>query len=285
MSRTIKLKIAGRGINTDAPTVEDLLDQVRDYFDILRGVEEAMAEDGASAVEWRIVDARKSSPLALEAAAFPRQFAMNADRRVELVIKHTVLGLMALQVGKGRPPFFSEKLLAKAEKIFERVTNGLSETTIDPGPGLPPVTLDRASAHAAINNVRSILRPPDKPYKEIGSIEGYVHGLGLDRWGNRVLKVRHRLTGDEINCRIFGEALEAFADVKVGTIWSGCRVQLFGVIYYKGIGRIARVDVQQVRFLRTRGELPDVDNILDPNFTGGMSTEDYLDRVWNGDLS
>lgn len=39
MSRVIKLRVNGRGAGTDAPTVEDVLDQIRDYVDILRGVE------------------------------------------------------------------------------------------------------------------------------------------------------------------------------------------------------------------------------------------------------
>ena len=51
--RTIKLSVRARG-EIDSPTVEDLLDQVRDYFEILKGVEQAVAPDGANAIEWRI---------------------------------------------------------------------------------------------------------------------------------------------------------------------------------------------------------------------------------------
>lgn len=39
MSRTIKLSIRARAYS-DVPTVEDLLDQILDYFAILEGVEE-----------------------------------------------------------------------------------------------------------------------------------------------------------------------------------------------------------------------------------------------------
>jgi len=50
MSKTIKLSIKARG-ESDAPRVDDFLDQVRDYFEILDGVEQAIAEDGANAIE------------------------------------------------------------------------------------------------------------------------------------------------------------------------------------------------------------------------------------------
>ena len=63
MSKTITVKIAGRGPGTDAPTVGDVLDQLRDYFDLLGILEETLAEDGQSAIVWRIVDATKVNPL------------------------------------------------------------------------------------------------------------------------------------------------------------------------------------------------------------------------------
>jgi hypothetical protein len=45
------------------------------------------------------------------------------------------------------------------------------------------------------------------------------------------------------------------------------------------------MDATQVRFLRSRSELPDVDDIIDPNFTGGMRSEDYLDKLRDDDIS
>ncbi|MBS7702701.1 hypothetical protein [Chelatococcus asaccharovorans] len=285
MTRTIKLKILGRGVDTDAPTVDDLLDQVRDYFEILRGVEQAVAEDGSSAIEWRIVSASMNSPLALEAGAFPRQFAMNVDHRAKVVITHAANGLNALQTSSKRPPFFSEKALARAERFFERVTNGLSETAVEYGLGLPPTTLNRDNATSAAANVKAILKPQAKPYREIGSIEAVAHGFDRDGWGHPILKVRHRLTGDDINCRVAGRALEAVEARQVGDIWSSCRVQLFGTIYYKTLGRISRMDAQEIRFLRGRFELPTLDDVVDERFTGGLLSEDYLERMHNGKLS
>jgi hypothetical protein len=64
MTRRIKVSIKARG-ESDFPTVDDFLDQVRDYFEILGGVEQALAEDGMNAIEWRIVGATTNSPIAL----------------------------------------------------------------------------------------------------------------------------------------------------------------------------------------------------------------------------
>ena len=95
MGRVIKIKISARGVETDAPTVEDLLEQLRDYFDLLKEVEVAIAPDGSNAIEWRIVNAGRSSPLSFEAEAYPRQYGVNIDDRVDIVATKTANGLVA----------------------------------------------------------------------------------------------------------------------------------------------------------------------------------------------
>ena len=49
--RVVRIRIRGHGAETDAPSVEDLLDQVRDYVEILKGVEAAIAADGENAID------------------------------------------------------------------------------------------------------------------------------------------------------------------------------------------------------------------------------------------
>jgi hypothetical protein len=113
MPRKIKLVISGKGAETDAPAVEDVLDQLRDYHDILKEVEEAVAEDGKRAIDWRIVNASRNSPLSFEFEAFPHEFAVNIDRRAESRVSATAVGMDARQTRSERPPYFNDKALAK----------------------------------------------------------------------------------------------------------------------------------------------------------------------------
>jgi hypothetical protein len=281
----IKLRIVGRGADTDAPIVDDLLDQIRDCFDILRGVEEALAEDGRAEVQWRMVNASKNTPLFFEAAPFGRQYGMNVDRRATRVVRATAVGLRQLQTRERRPDYFSEKVLAKAEHLFERVTKGLAQTTIEYGDGLPELALTPASAYAAAAYVRKILEPISKTFDEIGSVEGIAHGPDLDGWGNRIVKIRVRMTGDDLTCRLFDQALKAVEDRHVGDLWKDCRVEAHGIIHYKALGVPSRIDATTIRFLRPSSELPNVEDILDEEFTGGMTTEDYLTALRDGELN
>jgi len=138
---------------------------------------------------------------------------------------------------------------------------------------------------SAVAHVQQILKPPAKVYTEIGSIEGIAHGFDKDARGFLNLKIRHRLMGDEINCRLSGQALQEIIARQIGDFLRNCRVQLSGTIHFKALGRISRMDANTIRFLRSRGELPDIDDIQDENFTGGLSSEEYLERIRNGDLS
>jgi hypothetical protein len=282
MSKTIKLSIKARGEN-DSPRVDDFLDQVRDYFEIMDGVEQAIAEDGMNAIEWRIVGATTNSPIALEAQAYPTAFAVNIDRRVELVTRQTAVGLQQLRTGRERPSYFTDKVLARAEKFFERVTNGLETTVVDFGDELPKLELTPRVAKEAAANTRSVLTPPDKPYTELGSVEGTARSVDRDGRGRLILYIHSRLTGEEVKCVVFGDAADDLGEHQIRDVWRGRRIQVYGTLHYKGLGKLQQVEATGIRFLRDRSDLPGVEDIVDPNFTGGLRSDEYLARQRDGD--
>lgn len=282
MSNKVTLSVSGRGSDTDAPTVEDFLGQVRDYFDVLAQVEATLAEDGESAIEWRIIGASKNSPLSIEAEAFPRQFGVNVDRRSELVVENVAAGLQQLQQAAQRPTFFNNRALIAAQKIFDRVTNGLEMTRFEHGEGRPAIELTTSTARTSADHVREVLAPKSRPYKELGSIEGHFRGIDRDR-GRPVFLIRHRLTGDEVKCFVSGEAEREISVREIGEVWKNRRLQVRGTIHFKAAGRVSHIDATEVRFLRDRNELPDVDDIADLDFTGGLKSEEYLERLRDGE--
>lgn len=284
MSRTIKLSVKARG-EVDSPTVEDLLDQVRDYFEILKGIEQAVADDGIVAIDWRIVAATTNSPISFEARAFPRHHGVNVDNRAEVVARHAAIGLSLLEKTSQRPEYFTDKVLTRAEKLFERVTNGLERTSIVFGVDLPTIDITPAVARRAAGNVKSVLRPESRPYEELGSVEGYVESIERDGWGHPIVRLRLRLNGETVKCLVKGNALKVFKDRQIEDVWHGRRVRLFGKLKFKAFGALTQIEADEVRFLRARDELPSVDDILDENFTGGLSTEEYLIRTRDGRTS
>ena len=288
MNKIVRFTIAGRASDTDAPSVEDLLAQMHDYVDILQGVEEAASGDPQSAIVWRVVEASRNSPVIFGIEAYPKQFATNVDQRASIVLNGTALGLASIEIKAERPRYFTNDIMRRAKRIAERVTNGIGSTKVDFGPGLPAIELTPSSARNAIRNVDMILTKPHKPYQELGSIEGYLERVELDGYNRRVVYMRERLTEDAIKCLIPRHAQQVVLDIsnrQIGDVWGRVRLQMTGRIFYIGPKNIEYIEVEDVRFFRPRQELPQIDDIIDENFTGGLRSEEYLERLRNGTLT
>jgi len=254
-------------------------------LEILRGVEEAIAEDGQNEIVWRVVNATRNSPIQFEFEAYARHYGTDVTRRVTAVAQRTAEGLAALQARPERPPFFPDDVLRRAERVFKRITNGLSLSEVDFGPGIGQVTVTPTIARSAAKNTELALKPVEKPYSELGSIEGVAHGVDVDGRGRRLLNVRHRLTGENVKCILHGRALDAIGHHTIGDVYKGLRVRVQGTIRYKSLGRITQIEATDVLFAVPRDQLPTLDDILDEGFTGGLRSEDYLERLRDGRLS
>jgi hypothetical protein len=285
MSDPIRFTIRAQNAETDAPTVEDLLAQIGDWNSILRGVEQAIAEDGASEIEWRVTGASKNSPLEFELTAFPRRHGMNIERRTKQVKREISTGLSGLRSKPERPSYFTEPVLEKAERLFERVTNGLSLTKIEFGDDLPNIEITPSEAKLTARNITAVRKPKEKPYREIGSLEGTLQRVERDGYGRPLLYVKLRVSGEIVKCIARGSAQSEVEHHEIADIWRNKRVRVFGTIYYKALGQITQVESDAVQFLRPREELPRADDIIDENFTGGLKSEEYLERLRNGNLS
>lgn len=283
MARTIKVRIQGSGAD-GSPSADDLVDQLRDYLDILEAVESAVAADGQNAIVWRVVEARRFNPFEFALHADSRVYATDVTRRATVVAQRFSEGMNTLKSTPVRPPFFTDEALKKAERTFHRVTNGLSLSEFEFDGAVPALKVTPVTARNAEKNVQLALKPVDKPYKEFGSVEGVTKGADVDGHGRRLLYIRHRLTGEIVKCILSGEALAKIGAHTVADIYVGMRVHVRGVIRFNRPGRIFQVEATDVVYARPRHELPAVDDILDEGFTGGLRTEEYLERLRDGSL-
>lgn len=142
--------------------------------------------------------------------------------------------------------------------------------------------MDSVAARTAAANTKSILTPPDRPYKEIGSVEGIARATERDGFNRLILRIHERLTGEDLKCIVRGEAEDTLGERQIKDIWRNRRVRVYGTLHYKGLGRLSQVEATKLKFLRDRVDLPDVDDITDVDFTGGARSEDYLARLRDG---
>jgi len=65
----------------------------------------------------------------------------------------------------------------------------------------------------------AVRKPKEKPYREIGSIEGTMYGVERDGYGRPLLWVKLRLSGETIKCIARGSAQTEVEHHEIADIW------------------------------------------------------------------
>lgn len=281
MAKPIKITIKGSDeTGTDAPTVDDFLGQVRDFLSVLQGVEKAVSEDGENELVWRVTNAQMNSPIWVEVTPFAKNPAIYVEARAEQVERVVMEGIIAVKNGDQCPRYFNDDVMAKARKIHSRVTNGLSDTTFsfDASIAQYPVVIDRDAARKVETSYRAAIAAQPVPYRELGSIEGFVSKAELDGFGRAVLRFRSRLDGNEIKAVATGRAFQQLEQLRLSDVWHGVRVRVYGTISYRSLGVVDGLSATGIEVL-DQSSLPSMDDIIDENFTGGLKSETYLAKL------
>lgn len=262
----------------DSPTVEDLLSQVQDQVDILHEVESAIAGESGSELVWRVTDVTKNSPISFEITPFPRTHGMNIENRAIAVVKATADGLETISTKGTRPLFFNDKVLKKISGISKRVTNGLRGTEVEFSKysGAANFYMDTKSANLTIAKIEKITRPAAKPYREIGSVEGYVKTIGRDGFGRPIVTITTRLDRQDVKCIASDAGLDKIGHLEVGKVIKGVRVKLHGLLYYKAPSVLDYVEVERTELFPDKSILPKIIDLIDRDFTGGKLSVEYI---------
>jgi hypothetical protein len=283
MAKPVRVTITGPADPpTDAPTVEDLFGQISDFVGVLRDVEEAMEPSWTSALVWRVTDATMNSPISFEFTPFGKAPAAEVVARAALVEETAIAGLRALRGGDPRPRYFTDSAIAKAKRLHSRVLNGLSDTVISLEDEPEAVVIDPTAARDFESTMETAKALASFPYKEFGSIEGFVTKPELDGHQRAVLRFKARLGGAEVKAFARGEAFRQVEALTLHEVWEGIRVRVYGVIHYRSLGQIEHINASGLEVL-DKHDLPGINDILDPNFTGGLNTEDFLRELRRDD--
>jgi hypothetical protein len=113
-------------------------------------------------------------------------------------------------------------------------------------------------------------------------LEGYHDGLSPGAHGKHELFVRSRRTGERVKCILTREAFEDIRHREIEEVLEGRRLQVRGMLHYKAPHQLDGMTVEHVRILPRREDLPSFEEIVDKKFTGGLSSEEYLEWVRGG---
>lgn len=265
------------GAHPDILTIRDAVDQVRDIFEL--------AENDDLRVAWKLVSATTNTPLTIAAEMVamvpditPIELATLAAERTKEIDE----GFAALERGAIIPAWSQGRKGNALKRLLNRSLNGIGRTDVQVNDEPERKTLTPRVAEFALRAIDAAHPEIDRSRVEVGSIEGEYLEIGT-HYAHPAIKLRERKTGDEVWCWVSERDLERFSDrVRVADVWRHKRVRARGKIYYNGNGVLLRVEAQDVRLL----EIAHVrfEDVRDPDFTGGLSVSEYLDRLRDGNL-
>ncbi len=281
VANPIKIIVKGSDNHgNDAPTVKDLFNQILDQVAILSEVETEIFGKRQEQLEWRVGNWTKNSPLTITITPFPKEGGTNIDDRANKIVGATAYGLRELGRGSERPKYFTDKIIRRVNKINERVTNGLASTEIDFfGYDEQNIFIDKEIAETTIKNIENLKAESQKPYRELSSVEGYVKAVKYNKDGLFVITLTKRIDNKDIKCTSSDAGLDNIKSLAVGEIINGLRVRVFGTLYYRILGVIDWVDVDRVELFTPRDELPTIEDLIDPDFTNGVDSVEYIRRM------
>lgn len=273
----VRIVIRPSGSHPDVLTIRDAVDQVRDIFEL--------AESDNPGVAWKLASATTNTPLTIVAEMIAMEPDITAAALAALASEQTKAlkeGFDALERGRVIPAWSDGRKAGALRRVLKRSLNGIGRTDVQVNEEPERETLTPQIAETAL---RVLDAPPDvdRSRAEIGSIEGEYLYLG-DHYAHPAIKIKERKTGAEVWCWVSETDLERFSSelIRAADVWRHKPVRARGKIYYSMAGDMLRVEATDVQLLEAKRVA--LDGVREPNFTGGLTVSEYLDRLREGRL-
>jgi len=257
----------------DGVSAEGFLDVLRDTLATLQEIDKSASEFGAVTLDWLVVDTGLHSPLF--ATLKPQEMAGRTSNHGKRVMKALVQGLIDLDSAPHPPPWFSERSLRLAAGLVRAHAKGVSRIEVSLNGMLAVVNKQVASnANEAAGQLElARLRRSGKSV-EYGTIEGQLKELS-EQFGRDKIVIVDDLTGYETRCYLHGTELEE----KARKYWKH-RVGAVGEITTdRSTGDPVEMDVEDIYPLRTRDQLPQIEDIAGIDITGGIESSEYVSSL------
>jgi hypothetical protein len=272
VAERITVVVRGR----DGLTVEDAMRQVLETFEMM-----ARADPTAGiAIQWCLVSASTNSPLTVVAEAKPSKPGIDATEVARVQKSRFRQSIAELRSGRVPSVWNSQEDRKRARNWLRRTHDGISETVIKTDDVDDPLVLTAQDAKVA----EPILDQPPltgKPREQIGSVEGYLVSVET-HYHKPAIRIRERRTGADVLCIIPDEFRSQIAgETAIDDVWRERRVVVRGRVHYDKAGKIEKVTATKVHPIPGRN----IDNasLKDPDFTSGLSAEEYLEKLRDGD--
>ena len=259
----LKLQVGGPGKPVDADAFVSIFQHT---IAALKAIDRGFSTYGGETIQWEIVDAGSNSPI--YATIQGRGPSPACTRDTGERCEHSCFGDCPVESGQCvSDRLWKGQSQVRGEDRFGRQAASPEAHLFDPR---VETRITRVVAVNA-NQARRALEMGKSRLVEHGTIEGRLRDLS-ESYSHDKLGIVDRLTGEVTQCYLRDESLEP----AVLKGWKH-RVAVTGDITVdRQSGRPVRVMVDDIRILRDRGDLPQIEHLRGIDITNGMEPSEYI---------
>jgi hypothetical protein len=265
--------------------VRDAMQQVVDA--IILHEEAALGDSQAKPIDWRLERASTQSPFTVVALAESTDPTTDVALRAREIKARVALGIRDIIEHKRAPAWMGPIALDAVKNIFERQQRHAFALTVIDFDGSDTLSINDECAASGLDTIKTLRVAADVvaelPAREAyGEVEGAMIAVG--RYYNRpAVQIRSHLYGF-VWCHLPKELMDRFGGQHhIAEVWEGKSIAVRGRLFYVAHGKLSRIEANDVREVTTAAPI-DLDSVLDPDFTSGLSPHEYLNKLHDGDL-
>lgn len=260
---TLRFEVKGQ---LGSITLRGFLTAVESALRILGDYDAAISGKVGGTLDWIITDVSTGS---LRIATQSRSRLEDKNYGPEVAARF-IDGWASIERQGITPAFLSEQGMKRAKQLTKLIgREGMTGFVAASQTESVEIT-PQASA-----NIEQLLKVR---HCSIGSVEGKMETVSVH--GQSRFIIYHSRTGKAVTCRVARDKLTSM----ISTEMLGRRVVASGTVCSNVKGEPLRVDADSIKLLRHKEELPSTSALsgMDPNFTGDLSTEEYVRSLRSG---
>ena len=259
----LTIRVTGK---QEAIPFDSFLKIAQSALEVLHGLDAKISRDQKPSVRWQIERITMSSPLTMVV------FGESIDTETDIssqVIQDFRTGLESMEAGTYTiPPNFTIGTLESLKDMVSVLEDGVADVTVMT-PNTEPVKPTQRTAQ----NVQALIGPDE--YVEYTTVEGRLEMLSVH--GGRNFNIYDVLHKTRIACHFPSTMIETAKNA------FNQRIEVTGKARYKRNGLPFSVQVENIRILKEKHQLPQFKDLEKIGITGGLGAAEYIRRLNDAD--
>ena len=259
-----------------------VLDLVRDFFRILNGGDRDVLLDVRTVF--------RENPLTVECVPYSKKTQEVDYASVEKNASDFVCLCDAILSESPSFPDVSQPILNGAKRLLKNISEHDYHTDYNLGPIHRSIAIERGTARCAVQALErltatrySYLSGENSIAREFGEVDGKIVEISKHR-GVPALLINDLAWKRKIWCTLADSEIHEWEEkLTAADAWGGKRVRICGeLILDKNDLRLKEVKDGRLSVVNVPDADISLDDLFDPDFTGGLSTKEFLRRRWEG---